>query len=440
MPPSSASMFLLMLCLLAYVATAIVATRNKKYGYIMVAFCIYHIAFLLLPALFHTAKNVFPFYATSYGEEIQVKTAIICLSFTIFFLAGFFFTRPFSKSRFPNHKLNASGQNLKIAILIIIIALVGVVASYGIPSFMSSRREFSNANFGGDATTGVVIITASRAASFLALLFMLEFKKSLSSTVFYAYISALGILFVIVNFPPSLSRYLFFSYILAVLYIYTSPTTKNKIFLFLAFLVGTITIFPFFNFISRGASDSFELDMISYYTTSGDFDGYQSIINVVQFTEDRFFTYGGQIIGALLIFVPRSIWPEKPFATGQIAAENMAYQFTNISSPLIAEMYIDFGYFGITALAYLIGMAVRKIDSYSVISKRFGNRAGIILCAIFFSFSLIILRGALIGVASTVALELFLAYILAKFIIIPSKKRSYIKRNLRLATKDIGPR
>ena len=415
MHASSTSLFILSLCLAAYTITTIVTIRKDKFGYIIVAFCIYHIAFLFLPALFHTANNLFPFYASSHNEEIQVKTAIICMAFTIFFLAGFFLTHPVSKKKYSHDKFKISRNNFNIAITIIATALIGVIAVYGLNNFLIPRKDFSNAAFGGDATTGTIIVTASRAASFLIVLFTLRFKQDLAPISFYTSLAVAITLFTIINFPLSLSRYLFFSYILAILYIHTEATTKNKLLLFLAFSVGTITIFPFFNFITRGTSDSFELAIFDYYTTSGDFDGYQSIINVVKFTEDHFFTYGGQIIGALFIFVPRSIWVDKPFATGQIAAENMGYQFTNISSPLISELYIDFGYFGVTILAFLTGVVIRKIDSYSITSKTNNNQSGILVCAVIFSLSLIVLRGALIGVASTVALELLMAFFLAKF-------------------------
>lgn len=429
MLPSTASLFLLILCLLAYIALAAITIRKNKFGYIIVAFCIYHIVYLFLPAIFHTSKNIFPFYSTSYSEDIQIKTSLMCLTFTLFFIAGFFLTRPVKQNKYKQNSYRVSRKKFNLALIIISAILALIVLYYGIGNFLFARKDFSNENFGGDATTGAIIVTATRAASFLILLMTLQFKKSITPIAFYLSLAISIILFSIINFPPSLSRYLFFSYVLAILYCYTNATTKNKTILFLAFFIGTITVFPLFNFISRGLADSnFELDIFDYYTTSGDFDGYQSIINVVKYTEDKFFTFGGQLLGALFIFIPRSIWTDKPFATGQIAAENMGYQFTNISSPLISEIYIDFGYIGTIALGLLIGAAVRKIDSYSLASKMNNSQSGILLCAIIFSFLMITLRGALIGVASTIALELVMAFLFVKF---TTTKNGPIRESIR---------
>jgi hypothetical protein len=82
--------------------------------------------------------------------------------------------------------------------------------------------------------------------------------------------------------------------------------------------------------------------------------------------------WGHQLLGSLLFFVPSSVWSSKPLATGIFLADyliaNYSMWFTNLSAPLVAEGYLDFGPLGVivyaagTALlvAYLNKLALRR--------------------------------------------------------------------------------
>ena len=98
--------------------------------------------------------------------------------------------------------------------------------------------------------------------------------------------------------------------------------------------------------ITRGEGD-FQLDLFKYYQSSGDFDGFQSIINTVIYVNTYGFSYGNQIISSILSFIPRSIWASKADPTGSVAASAAGYEYVNISAPLPAEFFIDFGFIGL---------------------------------------------------------------------------------------------
>lgn len=186
--------------------------------------------------------------------------------------------------------------------------------------------------------------------------------------------------------------------------------------LFLLFVVGLGTIFPYASHLARG-DGIFEFNFIDYVTNSGDFDGFQSFLNVIIYTNDKAFMFGGQLVGAILAFVPRVIWPGKAEATGLIAAEHMGYQFTNISSPLISEIFIDFGYIGIPLLGALLGVALRKMDYLSFAARESFALVTLFYLAIPLSFLIIIFRGALIAIVAPIYIELFLLYISLIFIL-----------------------
>jgi hypothetical protein len=103
---------------------------------------------------------------------------------------------------------------------------------------------------------------------------------------------------------------------------------------------------------------------------------------------------GQQILGALLFFVPRDIWADKPIASGQMLGEYLVLYynlwFTNISFPLPAEGYVDFGIFGLILYAALLGYYSRRLD-YFINHGSFVDRTS----ALYFTFYLLfVLRGS----------------------------------------------
>ena len=95
----------------------------------------------------------------------------------------------------------------------------------------------------------------------------------------------------------------------------------------------------------------------------GHYDAYQMFISVQRYVSEFGLTWGKQVLGALLFFVPRSIWPNKPIGTGHmVIIELNQNEFTNVSAPLVAEGYINFGVVGVVLFAVVLGAFVEIID------------------------------------------------------------------------------
>jgi len=124
------------------------------------------------------------------------------------------------------------------------------------------------------------------------------------------------------------------------------------------------------------------------------YDAWANFIASLQFVETEGVRLGQQILGALLFFVPRDIWADKPIASGQMLGEYLVLYynlwFTNISFPLPAEGYVDFGIFGLILYAALLGYYSRRLD-YFVNYGNFVDRTS----ALYFTFYLLfVLRGS----------------------------------------------
>lgn len=89
---------------------------------------------------------------------------------------------------------------------------------------------------------------------------------------------------------------------------------------------------------------------------NGDFDSFQQVMNARRAIEIDGYQLGRQMIGTVLFWFPRSLWPSKPLNSGDWIAITVGYDYTNLSAPLWAEGIVDFGFIG--ALVYLAAYAV----------------------------------------------------------------------------------
>jgi hypothetical protein len=99
-------------------------------------------------------------------------------------------------------------------------------------------------------------------------------------------------------------------------------------------------------------------------------DGYNSLnydafINVgivIEATVDNGFSYGYQSLSGFLFFIPRSIWIDKPIASGKVVGEHLTenydFYFQNLSNPFISEAYNNFGLLGIIIYAIVLSMFI----------------------------------------------------------------------------------
>ncbi len=169
-------------------------------------------------------------------------------------------------------------------------------------------------------------------------------------------------------FPTSLSRYAMAAVYAGIMIIFIDKTRKGRWFI-TVFIMGLVVIFPaidiFRSVISLEQASDFWLTVeqkIQEVYTSGDYDAYAMFINVRRYIGFFDFSYGNQLLGALLFFFPRSIWSTKPIGTGHTVFMALHPEFTNVSAPLMAEGFMDFGVFGIAIYALVAGAITSWAD------------------------------------------------------------------------------
>lgn len=122
-------------------------------------------------------------------------------------------------------------------------------------------------------------------------------------------------------------------------------------------------------------------------------------------------TYGQQLVGAFLFFVPRALWHNKPIGSGNYMANIEGLTFGNVSQNFFAEGYINFGILGIILFVIIYAWLAYLIDEKGKISwEKKSWKTVIYLQLVFLSFYL--MRGDLIS-----SFSLIVNYILANGII-----------------------
>lgn len=201
--------------------------------------------------------------------------------------------------------------------------------------------------------------------------------KNTNSKVFIFIISILLLLFF--KNPLLTKRNALGPIYLTLFFIFFKEHFNNfKILLFLILVLSII--FPFSQAFTHNRSlvvgDLFETFVnrlktmdVKQALTSLDYDAWSNFMAAIKYSEIESITYGRQLVGAVLFFVPRSFWPNKPVGSGHFVAENMlmtrySFWFTNISMPFPAEGYINFGILGIILFAFILALVSKITDKW----------------------------------------------------------------------------
>ncbi|MBB2899569.1 hypothetical protein FHR75_000357 [Kineococcus radiotolerans] len=128
--------------------------------------------------------------------------------------------------------------------------------------------------------------------------------------------------------------------------------------------------------------------------TSGDFDAFEQITNAVWYVRELGSTDGRQLLGTVLFWVPRAVWPDKPTDTGILLADAREYRFDNLSAPLWGELLVNGGFLLLVAGMLVLGYVIARADAGADLGFRSGRRP--VLAVILPFYFVILLRGSLL--------------------------------------------
>jgi len=407
------------------------------------AFFLYCYLFLGLAPLVQLSSRSFPSVAPwVFAENNTAAVAITMLGIFAFEVGSLWQRRrsPF-RTVHSSHRLSAArdwsvaaprmvhAPRLYALVTISLGVSIVFIVAVGPAVFLQSRNEVFLAVEGGVANSSIALlvkgfVVGSLLVSFAGLVYVFRVREQgrRFGLGFCAVSTAAVSLYItnVFNSPRYLALVVLIG-ILASLGIFARAWLVRTS--FTAALAGFLLIFP----ILGGFRNTVTINVPTRLETvllSGDYDSFAQINNAVTYVNGNGIEFGRQVLGALLVWVPRSIWPNKPVSTSTLVADNMGYPFTNVSAPLWSELLVDFGVLGVILGFWAVGMALGRLDDNLVLAARYGYDPGVAAMVVPF-YLIIILRGALLTTVPT------LLIMLGCILFISAAKTSSPERRLR---------
>ena len=213
--------------------------------------------------------------------------------------------------------------------------------------------------------------------------------------------------------PTGVPRFLVAAIYLPVLMCFV-PYLRRGLNFVLMICAGVMIVFPVLNYFRFCGQRPFEISSIYSQFVDINFDAYSMMMRVIK---DDIVTNSMQLVGALLFWLPRSIWPAKPISSGYYVAHATGLSWDDLSMPIWGEGYINFGYFGVIIFTIAFAMLLAKLDSkFWSITVKCPKDLNAISYYILIGMLMFILRGSLISaLAYTVAI--MLAFYMVKKIV-----------------------
>lgn len=331
-----------------------------------------------------------------------------------------------SKKKLKENKKEQVVQTTKneiIKLFVFSIIAIGILIS--LIGFNNMFLRESNAvEIGSDLINSIVSKFLRSIPLFSLAIYLLLVKKQKARKSILVLL-LFGILVLISNFPTSISRYWIGASYLGLALIYFKDKMKNRVF-DIILIITLAVIFPFFTLFKNNdlmtVINSKMVLSIDQMFFNVDFDAYSMFARIVMYTKDFGLEYGHQLLCSLFFFIPRAIWVTKPYPTGVMVATKQGAFYTNLSSPLISEAYVDFGVIGVVIYAIMIAYIISWLDNLYW-KKKENSNIGLIEVTYPFmlGFMLFLQRGSMQPVI-THAFSFYL-FIIMKYLLTKNLKR-----------------
>jgi hypothetical protein len=240
---------------------------------------------------------------------------------------------------------------------------IGVMLAFVGPLLLTSRYELSQFVISTLDKSGSLVLT-----SFLSPLVLIGSVVGLKSALvkrerlwIMAFLVLVLLAGVITLNPAVLPRFRISALMVFAL---LALTRWNNTRLLALFLAAGIAVSPLLNAFRTATSFGAEVRPFGRFFAHLDFDCFSLVVHVIRYVGNEGFSYGTNILSALLFFVPRAIWPGKSEHIGYYVYPQLRYYrdvwTDNVSSPPPAEGYFAFGMIGAAVFGALVwaGFAV----------------------------------------------------------------------------------
>lgn len=371
-------------------------------------------AFLGLAPLVQLRDQVDPETTRNLSHQFDLTAVSIVVAFELALMVGSTLAARTDSRQVKSIGRVVAPQRAVAVLTVMIVAAGGYIAIVGVQRllFLSRNdRDAAIANIIADDTIRPLIGAFVSMGLLVAIVAQLQAQRLRHAegkrrSFFLPFIGIL-LLLTIVN-PVSTARFVMLTVVIGLLAAWgVFRSIKVYRALSLVALAAMFLIFPvldlFRNSLDNVTAESDPLVSLR----GGDFDSFAQIINTVTYVNEHGITWGNQLLGVVLFFVPRSLWPAKPTDTGILLAEYKGYWFTNLSAPMPAELYINGSWLLLIIGAIVLGYWLRNWDRASDLHiQRYGVPT--ILGCILPAYFVLVMRGSLLQAMANLAVILAL--------------------------------
>lgn len=326
--------------------------------------------------------NCFPWKAHFDAHEILVINCAVLLWCLVYSAAYYYRYEPDSDWQIAESKEEAQSniviQDVYIKALFLISSTILLlsIAFIGPKLFLSRADYYETLYSSGGQIYYLLYNTFMR--SFVLSSLMICLWVDTKDNRKYRIIKKLLLLYCIILYFPTNSGRTWLLIVYYGLFLFYAYRFKRRFTSALVVICGVVVIASFMEVFRNNSSvNAIELWRNTFNSfdflkrlTNGDFDCYTMIGYTIRYIQTHGVTYGKQLLTALLFFVPRALWNAKGIGSGAFVIGEDA-EFSNVSSPLIAEAIINFGMIGIILFAVIFGKLLHLVDLNAC---RFRNR------------------------------------------------------------------
>ncbi|EWH04886.1 hypothetical protein AT00_17135 [Pseudoalteromonas lipolytica SCSIO 04301] len=399
---------------------SVVFSLLSKYKYsINKTFWIFITIFMSFAPFFQYSMDVLP-WGGSLADEYYVKANFVVLFFLIMYLLGSLFSRFFSKTEMqfrtlglPVSKSAISTRFITFAILVSIFSFIYTFQQLGFYGLLLRGGELVEFNEGVAHRFVTNIIRPIPSIFFLLIIYLNKDNKLDLINKMLMFI--LFILVLMISFPLSTPRFYAASIYLPIILFFLRDRIGNLFYPLLMYF-SVFIILPFMGAFRRFNGETslvelFKRDVMSGQAFfAGTFDSFSMLARAIEYVETHSVTYGNQLLGAMLFFIPREFWPDKPTGSGYFIAVQSNMSFTNVSFPFIAEGFINGSLIGVAIFGFFAGLVFNSLDRIY-----WSEKSNSILLGIFFLFLFplifFMLRGDLMSSFAFISSRLLVVYL-----------------------------
>ena len=360
---------------------------EKAFSPFLTSFIIFNYLFFFLAPVFQiSAMNDLNFRFPNdfaFNTSSVVFANLLILIFNIVFIFSYLY---FKDKKLGKNKEQATEVNFKYNTPLAILVLLVVCVAIAVFNYDYLLKDISESVYIiKDESTSLLLLKKkflffTPLGGIVLTLKHLQMTNKINSNTFFVVLS-LVIFIVLLFFFKNIfteKRNTLGPIYIALIYLFFPKLLNSNAKFFLFMFLSMVIVFPLSSTLTHIDASLEQIfvkpsliyeSFLRFGTISGAFeslhyDAFSNIMATVEYVKLYGLSWGYQLLGVCLFFVPRSLWTTKPLSTGELIGNHLfdttPRNFTNLSNSVVSEGFINFGFIGIVVLAIVLAYFIVK--------------------------------------------------------------------------------